>query len=343
MNTQGFSIAADDLLTLFQLTPDLVCIAGKNGYFRNFNPAVPQTLGYTRQELFARPISDLIHPDDREMTDNRRSNLLKGETLLNFQNRYITKNGNVVWLEWTSVYLADKEVVFAIAKNITSRKLMEQQVEEEYHKLRHHAANIKHEVERDKKYIAAELHEDLAQLATSVRVDVDWISSNVELSEKSKLRVDHALATADLLVDTVRRISFSISPGMLDDLGLNATLEWYCNEFSIMNGIDCTYESSCDDAVFSKEISLDFFRVCQEALLNISMNSQATKVKISVKPRKGSVALSIVDDGVVQDEVVDKRQGILSMRERAASIGAQFFQENLPGRGRKIEIILPGQ
>ena len=98
MNPSDYSIAAEDLLMLFQTTPDLVCIADKVGYFKNFNPAVPQTLGYTREELLAQPIATHMHPDDREMTLNRRAMLLKGDTMVNFQNRYITKKEKIMTL-----------------------------------------------------------------------------------------------------------------------------------------------------------------------------------------------------------------------------------------------------
>src|SRR5215216_1005705 len=90
-------------------TPALVCVAGKDGFFKKVNPAVVQKLGFTEQELFARPISSFIHPDDRDLTNDRRTNLLKGQPLLNFENRYITKDGQIIWLAWTSIYFSDKE------------------------------------------------------------------------------------------------------------------------------------------------------------------------------------------------------------------------------------------
>lgn len=93
-----------DLLRFFDHTPDLVCIAGKDGYFKNFNQAVLDTLGYTRQELLAKPISHFIHPDDVALTAHKRKELLRGEVLLDFENRYLSKTGRVVWLHWTSVF-----------------------------------------------------------------------------------------------------------------------------------------------------------------------------------------------------------------------------------------------
>jgi len=323
MNMTNYSIGAEDLLMLFETTPDLVCIADKSGFFKNFNPAVPETLGYSREELLAQPIANHMHPDDREMTLNRRAMLLNGETMVNFQNRYITKKGNVIWLEWTSVYLPEKELVFAIAKNITARKQMEQQVEEDFIKLKQKASQFKTNLERDRKYVAEELHEDLAQLATAIRVDMDWINSNIHTTIKSKQRIEHALVTADMLVDTIKRISFSISPGMLDDLGLNATLEWYSEEYSSFNGIDCSFESDYNEDALSKEIRLDFFRICQEALANINHHAPATKVKISIKEKSGKIVLTI--DGIKTGEIV--APGVISIQERVDSFGGNCVIE----------------
>jgi PAS domain S-box-containing protein len=341
MYTNDDTGAANEMLTLFQLTPDLVCIADRDGFFKNFNPAVSQTLGYSREELFARPIADFIHPDDREITASRRLNLLKGENLLNFQNRYVAKDGNTVWLEWTSVYLSDTEVVFAIAKNITSRKMMEQQVHDEYVNLRQQSARLKHELEKDKKYLAMQLHEELAQLAGAIRVDVDWIGSNVPAgSANFNKRIQHALVTTDLLIDTVRRISFSISPGMLDDLGLDATLQWYCSEFSVSSGIDCTYESNFNDTALSKEVALDFFRMCQEVLDDAKHKSRPTKVQVSITQNEGTLALKIQHDGAGYTEDSPVKSGLFSVQERAASISATVFRDSVPGKGTTMSVVL---
>jgi PAS domain S-box-containing protein len=320
MTPTDYNTSTEDMLMLFETTPDLVCIADKEGYFKNFNPAVTQTLGYTREELLANPIAMHMHPEDREMTLSRRAKLLKGETMVNFQNRYITRKGNIIWLEWTSVYLNEKELVFAIAKNITARKEIEQQVQEDFIKLKHHASQFKSNLERERKYVATELHEDLAQLATAVKVDLDWINTNVDAAPESKKRIGHAVASADLLIDTIRRISFSISPGMLDDLGLDATLEWYCAEFSSLHGIDCTYSSRYDESLLNKEISLDFFRICQEVLAYIQQHGSSTRIKITVIETSGKVTLTI--EGFNAREMIT--QGVISVHERVASFGGKY-------------------
>ena len=115
-----------DLEYFFDIAPDLLCIAGFDGYFKKINPAVSKTLGYTNQELMSSPIDSFVHPDDRELTKQRRSSLTEGQSLLNFENRYLTKEGTVVWLSWTSVPIKKESLVFAIAKNVTYRKQLEE-------------------------------------------------------------------------------------------------------------------------------------------------------------------------------------------------------------------------
>jgi len=93
----------------FERTPDLVCIAHRNGFFKKINQAVVDKLGYSEPELMSVPISTFIHPEDKQFTALRRSELLRGKNLLNFQNRYVTKAGATVWLEWTSIYFPEDE------------------------------------------------------------------------------------------------------------------------------------------------------------------------------------------------------------------------------------------
>ena len=109
----------------FELTHDLLCIAGYDGYFRRVNPAVCKVLGYTSSELMASPIHHFIHPDDKARTAENRSTLIKDVPLLNFENRYLTKGGETVWLSWTSIPVSKDQVVYAIAKNITHKKELE--------------------------------------------------------------------------------------------------------------------------------------------------------------------------------------------------------------------------
>ncbi|MEB2773805.1 PAS domain-containing sensor histidine kinase [Algoriphagus sp. D3-2-R+10] len=109
----------------FEVTADLICIAGFDGYFKKVNPAVKQVLGYTYEELYSNPISHFIYKEDKETTASVRKALIKSVPLVDFENRYVTKSGEIVWLSWTSQPIEQAKIVFAIAKNITQKKEIE--------------------------------------------------------------------------------------------------------------------------------------------------------------------------------------------------------------------------
>ena len=111
----------------FELSPDLLCIAGFDGYFRRINPAVSKLLGYTIEELLSKPISDFVHVDDKMITKASREVVLNNAPLMNFENRYVKKDGEIVWLSWTSIPAPYEQVVYAIAKDVTIKKKLEEE------------------------------------------------------------------------------------------------------------------------------------------------------------------------------------------------------------------------
>ena len=121
-NDQGYKFE-----NFFELSPDLLCIAGFDGYFKKINPAVSNLLGYSKQELMERPITEIVHPDDRELTISSQQTARNNGPLLNFENRYLTSEGNIVWLSWTSMAVKEEQLIYAIAKNITHKKIFEEE------------------------------------------------------------------------------------------------------------------------------------------------------------------------------------------------------------------------
>ncbi len=111
----------------FELSPDLLCIAGFDGYWKRINPSVSRILGYAVEELTSRPITSFVHPDDRHGTNQSREYITERSPLINFENRYITKDGRIVWLSWTSIPVEKEKLIYAIAKNITCKKKLEEE------------------------------------------------------------------------------------------------------------------------------------------------------------------------------------------------------------------------
>jgi PAS domain S-box-containing protein len=117
--------AEDELYNFFHLSADMLCVAGMDGFFKKINPAFSVVLGYTEDELLEKPFFQFLHPEDLEETRNKIHQLIKGEPLWFFENRFITKSGEIKWLEWTGTPIVEENIMFAIAKDITQKKKFE--------------------------------------------------------------------------------------------------------------------------------------------------------------------------------------------------------------------------
>ena len=324
----------------FEYTPDLVCLANKEGYFKKVNATVLQKLEYDADEIYTHPISFYMHPEDVKRTQLTRQEMLDGSPMINFQNRYVSKSGKIIWLEWTSIYFPDKEIVFAIAKDITSKKLMELEIEGKYAKFKGLAKHFKQRIEKDRSFLAYELHEELAQLTSVVKMDIDMIAvTEKNLSKSAEDKLQHASVITGLLLKTIQRLSFAVSPAMLKEFGLEETIKFMANEFSILNGIACFVESEFDETMLTDEEKIDFFRVCQEALSNVMYHAAASDVHVLLKGSAKEVCMSVSDNGKGFDISNNSKQsGLASMKERADSINALLSVKSVLGEGTKITI-----
>jgi PAS domain S-box-containing protein len=114
-----------ELDRFFNLSIDLMCVAGTDGYFRHVNPAFERVLGYSRKELLSRPFVELVHPDDIGDTSEQVAKLARGHHVIDFANRYVKKNGELCWLAWRAAPLPDEGLIYAVARDITERRRIE--------------------------------------------------------------------------------------------------------------------------------------------------------------------------------------------------------------------------
>jgi PAS domain S-box-containing protein len=114
--------AQEQLERFFALSPDLLCVAGFDGYFKRLNPAWQHVLGYTIDQLLARPYLDFVHPDDRDVTTAEANRLGAGDRVLTFENRYVAKDGTCRWLQWNAVPIESEQTIYAAARDVTERK-----------------------------------------------------------------------------------------------------------------------------------------------------------------------------------------------------------------------------
>jgi len=142
----------------------------------------------------------------------------------------------------------------------------------------------------------------------------------------------------------VRRISTELRPGILDDLGLVAALEWQAHEFQKRTGIHCVVTSDLKEAILDEDLNTAFFRIFQETLTNVIRHANATKVIVHLKKHRGQLMLEVKDNGrgISEAEISNTKSiGLLGMRERAALLGGKVTVGGIPGKGTTVLVKIP--
>ena len=200
--------------------------------------------------------------------------------------------------------------------------------------------------ESERTSIARELHDELGQALTALRIDLGWLRKNVanpgdaDNDKACTDRIDGSRALVERTIGTMRRISEGLRPGMLDVLGLRAALEHLVQQFGERCGIDCVFHADRDEYELDSDRSIAVFRLVQEALTNISRHAQATHVDIRMEEVEDELHLLIQDDGVGFDLHAHRKGfGLLGMSERVSMLGGEM---NVDGsHGVRISVILP--
>jgi signal transduction histidine kinase len=151
-------------------------------------------------------------------------------------------------------------------------------------------------------------------------------------------------AHVDATIQSVRRIATELRPGILDDLGLVAALEWQANEFQSRTGIECQVTSNLHDTLLDGDLNTAFFRIFQETLTNIMRHANATRVDVNSTQENGRLVLTVRDNGrgIQPGEITDRRSiGLVGMEERAALLGGDFHISGEPGHGTVVTVKIP--
>jgi signal transduction histidine kinase len=167
-----------------------------------------------------------------------------------------------------------------------------------------------------------------------------WPGDREQQSEKAAA----ILALVDDTIQAVRRIATELRPGILDDLGLVATVEWAGEEFQARTGTTCRLDLPLDDIVVDQERATAIFRILQETLTNVARHAEARKVEVRLAREDSGLTLEVRDDGRgIPEDRLSRNQslGILGMRERALLIGGDLTITGAPGRGTTVRVTIP--
>jgi PAS domain S-box-containing protein len=342
--------SAERYQRLMELVPNAIWVE-REERIAFVNHACLEILGAeSAEQLLGRSPLELIHPDFHALASKRRERLHAGlETNPLIEKKIIRLDGEVRDVEITeaSFHDGDEFAVVAVLRDVTESKRAARDLEESRQQLRRLSAALQAVREEEKTRIARELHDELGQSLTGLKMDLVQLIG--ELGTAHPSATDRAKSMQSLLDNTVasvRRIATELRPLMLDDLGLVPTIEWLTHDFSKRTGVAVDLELPAADFEVAPELSTALFRVLQESLTNVARHANASRVGVALSDSQAGVELKVEDNGKGIDPAATpgtKTLGLLGMRERAAMLGGTLVLHSAPGKGTSIVMTLPLQ
>ncbi|HSO71152.1 MAG TPA: PAS domain-containing protein, partial [Thermodesulfobacteriota bacterium] len=305
-------------------------------------------LGLPVKKIIGKPRNGLFPPRVAESQGKNLEKVFRTGHPLNVEN-IILFGSREVWINtWLVPFQQEKnrvQSVLGISRDITERKKVEEELRNSQKELRALSARLQSVREEERGKIAREIHDDLGQALTGLKMDSAWVMKNLRPDQtalKDKLQAMGRLI--DHTVRSVRRLSTELRPRILDDFGLVAALEWQAQEFEKKTGIRCRFRSSLQKLDLDPDRSVAVFRIFQEALTNVARHSGAQKVESTLSKEKKGLRLILRDNGrgISEEEISrTKSLGLVGMRERAILFGGKLTIQGTPGKGTAVILNIP--
>ena len=322
------------------------------------SPQIESILGYSPKEWLADPglWVKLLHPEDRDrvLAESQRDLLGSNGAVFRSEYRILTRKNDVLWLrdEATAVRngLDEPEFLQGIMFDVTDQKRFEEQLKSSHERMRELAAHIEGVREEERTRIAREIHDELGQALTGIKIDLAWMNKKLQIHDRATQtdlllkRITAMKDTIDTTVQVVRKISAELRPGILDGFGLPAAIEWQASEFQDRTGIQCQLSAIPEDLDLEERPSSAIFRIFQELLTNIVRHANASMVDISLRKRRGMLILEVQDNGrgISENEKFKANSfGLLGVRERVALLGGKSSIKGVQGQGTTVTIRIP--
>ncbi len=318
-----------------------------------FSPAYYRMLGYELGDFPGKGNAwkDLIHTEDRERALQANLDCIEGRReTFEVEYRMKAKNGEWHWILGRGKCMARDDQGRALRLvgthvDVTGPKQAEEGLKKSQEKLRALSAHIQSVREEERANISREIHDDLGQRLTGLKMDLGWLLRHLNPNQPELKKKIQALGQSiDQTVQTVRRISSELRPRILDDFGLVAALEWQAQEFAAKTGITCRFRSTLKKLDLKPDLSIAVFRIFQEALTNVVRHAQATRLETSLIKKGRDLVLTIRDNGrgISPEEIAHTHSlGLVGMRERALIFGGAVAIEGKKGKGTSIILRLP--
>jgi PAS domain S-box-containing protein len=321
--------------------------------FVRFNKAGEELLGHARRNLIGKSDYDFFPADEADFFTRADRNVLRNREVLDIpEEPILTKGKGLRYLHTKKIPIVDENdhplYLLGISEDITERKRAENELQRSFELLRTLSQRLEVVREQERTRIARELHDELGVRMTCMKMDLARLLAMMRdplfPREKMEEKIRSMGTEVDTTIAEVQRLASELRPGLLDDLGLVAAIEWQCQDFERRSGIRCLCEASFDEIKISPSRATAAFRICQEALINIARHARATFVRVLVKESGDDVLIEVQDNGQgIPAEKVNEAGslGLLGMKERSMAIGGRLEIAGWPGKGTTVTLRFP--
>ena len=332
--------------TLFSQAMDGILLLDGEGNVVSVNDSFARMHGYTVDELLNMNLHALDTPETLALAGNRIARILAGESL-GFEVEHYHKDGHVMPMDvaTSSIDIDGKLYILAFHRDITERRRSEDRLRRSQQELRGLSKAANEALEAERRRTARELHDELGQLLTALKMDLASLRSALPPQEQDLAKRAEAMsAMLDTTIAATRRIAADLRPLMLDDLGLAAALDWLTHNFSKHTGI--ATDLVIDDAVAQvpEPIASALYRITQESLTNVTKYAQASTTEVRLERDGDWVQLTVRDNGrgiAASDHNKQGTFGLIGIRERVMLLAGEVDIRGEPGSGSEVRARIP--
>ena len=314
--------------------------------FIDVNSVALLQYGYIKEEFLKLSPMDFRPPKDLKKLKALTSTEFRGVHHAGIW-RHKKKDGTIIYVDIVTHDINHKGQMrrLVLANNITERHAAEEKLKESYEAIRTLTGYLQNVREQERLNISREIHDELGQLLTVLKMDVSWLNKKIG-GENSmvKEKLSEILNLVDTTVRSIRRIASELRPTLLDDLGLYAAMEWHLEEFERRSGIRRELVIPENELALSDSLKIGIFRIFQESLTNVARHSEAKNVNVSLLQKDNQLILTIRDNGIGFEEgpmATKKTLGLLGMKERSMMMGGVYNITSARGAGTTVTVIIP--
>ena len=337
--TSNKIISLDDLWRFFNLSSSLLCIAGTDGYLKYINPSFTRLLGYTEDELLSRQFAAFVHPDDQRLTREKIKTLKQGRTAY-FINRCQTILGDTRWFNWSLSYTNKYGLIYATGHDCSDKHEIEVQlVREKINKQKSIVGAVLHGQEMEKNEIGRELHDNVNQMLTTVKLYHEMAISNKEINTEL---IKKGTVILGEVIEEIRRLSKSLVAPDLSNSCLTNSVNDLIQVVMESGRIQIKFCNEYNPGELSGKIRLTLFRIIQEQLNNIIKHANAQTVLIEIRKDSKNIKLNIQDNGSGFDSMKKKKGiGLNNIISRAELHNGKVIIDSGLGKGCSLLVEIP--